>query len=89
MKFETLETANIINKKIKELDDVLDCFEWDEPELSPNLSRNPSIIIEFDDLEGDRSEIKVPMVLSNQFIQLIKKEVLSERNRLLSEFNDL
>jgi hypothetical protein len=89
MKFETLETANLINKKIKELDVVISCLQQVDQEIETIIDYNPSLIIECDDWDGGREQIRVPMVLSDQLIILIQKEVVSEKNRLLEEFNNL
>ena len=89
MKFETLETANLINKKLKELDVVISCLMHVDQEIETIIDYNPSLIIECDDWDGGRDQIRIPMALSDQLILLIQKEAVSEKNRLLSEFNNL
>jgi hypothetical protein len=84
MDIETLEKANSLNQKIKQLDEALNCFEWIQGESIPPISRNPRIIIEFDN--DGREQIKLPFLLSNFLVTILKKEILSARESALSEF---
>lgn len=84
MDIQTLDKANSLNKKIKQLDEALNCFEWSPGGSIPPISTNPRIIIEFDN--DGREQIKLPLVLSDVLVAILKKEILSARASALSEF---
>ena len=56
---KTLKKANEIAQMIRENKSALCCFEWEEE--YGGGSRNPQLIIEFDDSDG-REQQKIPMV---------------------------
>ena len=87
MDIATLETANNLHRKIKQLDSALDCFEWSPGEGKPPISTNPQIIIEYDN--DGREECKLPMPLSNALVEVLKKEILIARESALSAFSAL
>jgi len=79
-----LRKANDLDKKIREFTEALNCFEWPD-----KVSTNPRLIIEFDDDEGGRSSIKLPMELSNNLIDWLKTEITKNRQNVVNEFNEL
>jgi hypothetical protein len=84
MDIQTLKKANDLNQKIKELNEALNCFEWSPEESIAPISTNPRILIEFD---GDgREQIKLPLVLSDVLVAILKKEIVTARESALSEF---
>ena len=85
MDAKTLERANELLKKIKQLQHVLECFEW-EPEFGGH-SRNPRLIIEFD--RDGREEQILPMNLSDELINFLKAQIIKDCDILLAEFNTL
>ena len=88
----TFEIANKLNDQIKELNGVLDCFGWqpycDEERADIRLSTNPQLIIEFDVPDG-RDQIKVPSVLNEIFIDLLRTELKVKLDQAKKEFNAL
>ena len=105
MKKEILKKANELNKKISEFESALLCFEYDinEPAnyhyaqigknlLPPNIqSTNPILIIEHLNLEeGEgRTQTKIPMVLSDCLIGMIKLAIKDNLDKLTQEFDAL
>lgn len=85
----TLDKANSLNGKIKELTEALNCFEWPWFEGDSIVSTNPRLIIEFDDEEGGRTNIKLSMVLNEILIDVLKSEIKKERDITVNEFNQL
>ena len=75
---ETLAKANDLHRKIIEFRGALACFEeeW-EGEV---IDKTPQLIIDFDDLDGGRDQIKIPMTLNAALIEFLKEEI---RNGLL------
>jgi len=84
-----LKKANDLDRKIKELNEALNCFEWPVDEGQPKVSTNPRLIIDFDSCEGGREQIKLPMELSNQLSTWIKGEIARELKFTVMEFNEL
>jgi hypothetical protein len=87
MDVTTLKRANELNEKIKVLQEVLNYFEWSEEDGGG--SRNPGIIIEYDDEDGVRSREKIPIQLSNDVVTTLKSEVKKARDGFVVEFNNL
>lgn len=86
MNVKTFEKATELRKKIKQLNEALECFEWEDPgEKNKKFSTNPSLIIEFD---GDgRERAFLPMQLSDRFTLQMRAEIKEELVRLKIEFN--
>lgn len=74
MTYESLEQGIKLKETIKSLNDALRCFTYNTP--SEAISTNPKIIIEYDDEEGGRSQAALPIVLSENFIEYIKQEIV-------------
>ena len=83
---KTLKRANEIARIIRENESALCCFEW-EKEYGGS-SRNPQLIIEFDDVDG-REQQKIPMVLSDFLVDMIKQAIHANLSVLKSEFESL
>lgn len=92
MDITTLEKANSLNLKIRELNSALNCFEWQRSDNQGNkigdpISLRPLLIIEYD---GDgREQIKLPMNLSNTMVDFLKSEIIKGRDAAVAEFNAL
>ena len=91
---ETLKKANEISQKIIEHECALGCFYFDVNQYSDvavppeYISTNPQLIIEFDDCEGGREQQKIPMVLSDYLISMLKDAIKSNLDKLKSEFTE-
>lgn len=81
---EQLQQGKKLEREIKELKSALSCFEWtvdsDYFEQGQSIqhepiSRNPRLIIEFDDGDNGREQIALPMSLSDAFVDFMKKEI--------------
>ena len=83
---KTLKKANEIAQMIRENKSALCCFEWEEE--NGGGSRNPQLIIEFDDSDG-REQQKIPMVLSDILVDMIKQAIDANLSVLKSEFESL
>lgn len=83
---KTLKRANEVARMIREHESALCCFEW-EPEYGGG-SRNPQLIIEFDDEDG-REQQKITMVLSDFLVDMIKQAIRANLSALKSEFESL
>ena len=86
MDVTTLQKANELNQKIKKLTEALHCFEWPD---TKEVSRNPLIIIEYDDYEGYREKQLLPFGLSQELIQVLKTEIKANIYKAVQEFNEL
>ena len=85
MDVTTLEKANELNKKIREFQEALNCFEW-ENEYGGH-STNPRLIIEFD--RDGREQQLLPMNLSNELVKILKEEIIKGRDIAVADFNAL
>jgi len=86
MDVTTLEKANELNKKIKEFQQALNCFQW-EQEYGGGTT-NPRLIIEFDG--GDGREVQpLPMNLSDETVSFLEFEIITARDAAVDEFNAL
>ena len=83
---KTLKKANEIAQMIRENKSALCCFEWEEE--YGGGSRNPQLIIESDDSDG-REQQKIPMVLSDILVDMIKQAIDANLSVLKSEFESL
>ena len=72
--------------KIKQLESVLECFEW--PKEFGGGSTNPSLIIEYDAGDG-REQMAVPIALGPILTNIIKNEVKAQIDIADSEFSKL
>lgn len=86
MDLTTLEKANELNKKIREFQQALNCFQWDQE--YGGGSTNPRLIIEFDGADG-REKQPLPMNLSDVMVSFLKAEILKGRDTAVDEFNAL
>ena len=86
MDITILEKANELNKKIKEFQQALNCFQW-EQEYGGGTT-NPRLIIEFDDVDGRETQ-PLPMNLSDTVVSFLKAEIIKGRDAAVSEFNEL
>ena len=90
MDITTLNKANELNKKIKEYQEALNCFEYkygDNNEAT--FDRTPKIVLDVDDLDNGREQIAIPMVLSDELISFLKAEIIRGRDEAVREFNCL
>lgn len=91
MDLTTLKTGNELHQKMKEFEEALNCFDWynpETPEATP-VSRNPRLIVEFDDDEDGRSTVKIPMNLSDVLIKHIKDAIKTKMSKTFKEFESL
>lgn len=86
MDVTTLKKANQLDRQIKELTEALNCFQWEE---HGGVSRHPKLIIEYDDYDGGRESEPLPMNLSNELVEFIKREIVAARDKAVAEFNAL
>lgn len=86
MDITTLEKANELNRKIKEFQQALNCFQLDQE--YGGGSTNPRLIIEFDGADG-REEQPLPMNLSDALVSFLKAEIIKGRDAAVAEFNAL
>ena len=86
MDVTTLEKANELNKKIREFQQALNCFQWEEE--YGGGSTKPRLIIEFDGADG-REEQPLPMNLSDVMVSFLKAEIIKGRDTAVAEFNAL
>jgi hypothetical protein len=89
---EKLNQAKMLEKQINEFESANKCF-WHEDELTKEgqrISTNPQIIIEFDceDFDG-RNQIKLPLILSNKFIEFMQSVIDEKIVELRNEFEIL
>lgn len=82
----TLIKANELDRKIKEFTEALNCFQW--PDDYGGVSTNPRIVIEYDDGDGRASQ-PLPMNLSNELVEFLKREIRAARDNAVDEFNAL
>ena len=89
MDIATLGKANELNKKIKELTESLNCFEFTHPkDESKKYSTNPRLIINYDGGDG-RETLPLPMNLSDALVSFLKAEIIKGRDAAVAEFNAL
>ena len=86
MDLTTLEKANELNRKIREFQQALNCFQWEEE--YGGGSTNPRLIIQFDGPDG-RENTPLPMNLSNGLVKFLKAEIIKGRDAVVAEFNAL
>ena len=84
MDITTLEKANELNKKIKEFQLALNCFEW-EKEYGGGTT-NPRLIIEFDGCDGRETQ-SLPINLSDTLVSFLKAQIIKARDASVAEFN--
>ena len=99
MNQEKLKEANRLNKLIEEHEQALNCFEYDtnyyardeEHDLPIALeSTNPILIIEYDNpFEGGCEQQRIPMVLSDLLINIIKDSIKGNLEKLKDKFQAL
>ena len=90
MNLLTLNKANQILQKIKEYEAALECFETKYGAHNEyTYDRTPKIILNVDDLEGGRENMDLPMILSDEMIDFLKKEIVENLNKAKIEFEDL
>lgn len=92
---EQLQKGKELEKKIKNLTEAYECFEWkpysDYPgyENTRPVSTNPRIIIEYDDGDDGRTTTHLPMELSDSFVAQIKLQISAELEALNKELDEL
>ena len=94
---ETLLKANQLDGEIRELERILDCFEWDpDDDLGSDknhvhsFTRHPKIIIEFDADDGNGRElIKLPKRHTDAWITNIKNQISADLEFRKKEFKEL
>ena len=84
MDTKTLERANELLKKIKQLQSVLEIFEW---ESGFGFSMNLKLIIEFD--RHGREEKLFPLDLNNELLNLLKLEIIRVHDTTVAELEQL
>jgi len=85
MDVKTLERANELLKKIKQLQSVLEIFEWESGFGGPSM--NPRLIIEFD--RDGREEQVLPVNLSDELINFLKVEITRVHDTAVAELEQL
>ena len=92
MNNELLSTANKLNKKIQALEWALRSFEWivEDPDGGEpqRFSTNPRLIIEYDGGDG-REQEEIPMILNDDFIRILKEEIMNELRATKITFENL
>ena len=88
MDLQTLQKGNDLQRKIREFEEAHNCFEWHPDEGEP-ISLNPRLIVEFDDYDGGRSQVTLPMALSDVLTALLKQEIQKGLDAAQAEFNEL
>ena len=94
---ETLLKANQLDGEIRELERILDCFEWDpDDDLGSDknhvhsFTRHPKIIIEFDADDGNGTDvIGLPDNISKMFIPAIKQELYIDLTKAKNAYTNL
>ncbi|PIF33012.1 hypothetical protein CLU81_3582 [Flavobacterium sp. 9] len=90
MNLDQLRKANDVKSKLDDFKKALECFEYvpneEESKERKPISLNPNLIIEFDDWDDGREQIKLPMVLSDYLISLIKTTINEQIIVLSKEF---
>lgn len=85
-----LNKANALNRKIKEYEEALECFEHrygDENEFV--FDRTPKILLDVDDLDGGREQLPIPMILSDELIKFLKEQIILNLNLAKEDFINL
>lgn len=70
---ETLAKANALQQKIREFKMALLCFEEEYEGLV--IDKTPRLILDFDDLDDGRDQVKIPMALNASLIEFLKEEI--------------
>jgi len=86
MDITTLEKANELIKKIKELQQALNCFEWDQ-EYGGGTT-NPRLIIEFDGGDGRETQ-PLRINLNDATLSFLRAGIIKDRDAAVDEFNEL
>ena len=92
MKRETLEKANELYRKIKDLEYARNSFEWRSVEGLPNAviyTRNPRVIIECDDGEDGKEQNKIPVQLNQDMIAHLKQFIEKSLTEVKEELEKL
>ncbi|MBD8081108.1 hypothetical protein [Chryseobacterium caseinilyticum] len=85
-----MNKANALNKKIKEYEEALNCFEHRYGENNEFVfDRTPKILLDVDDLDDGREQIPIPMILSDELAEFLKEQILSNLNLAKEEFINL
>lgn len=90
MNKDAFQEAVKVNQKIEQLNQALACFEWrwsDDPNAE-GVSTNPQLIIEFDD-DDSRSQIKLPFILNDLLINILKDEIKQQLQNEFMKFESL
>ncbi len=84
---ETLNKAKALEQKIKEFKQALTCFEveWN----GEVISATPKLIIDFDDFDGGRDQVMIPMQLNKSLIDFLKEEIKNGLHQAETEFQNL
>lgn len=86
MDVTTLEKANELNQKIKELSEFLKQYE---EEFDKVYTREPRLLIEFYGDDSEKKTYPVPKYLSDLHLKFIKKQAVLHLQSAVIEFNDL
>ena len=89
---EKLNQAKEIERKLDEFKSANQCFWHNDYSLKSDGSRystNPKIIIEFDDEDDSRRKIKLPLILSDKFIEFMQNVIDEKIDELEKEFDSL
>jgi len=89
MNNQTLQTANKINKDLNEFERALECFETTIGDSEEKHSTSPKLIIDFDDFDDGRTQIALPMNLSDHMIGILKQNIIENIERMKKEFEEL
>lgn len=85
---EQLGKANYLASKIQQFESALCCFEWEyEPGQFHDLT--PRLIIDFDDCDGGRDQVQIPINLNKSLIDFLKDEIKTGLAQAQKEFENL
>ena len=88
MKKETLEKANDLDRRIRNLNSAFEAFYWPFPEDKDPQPREVKLIFEYDDGDGDE-QLSVPAQINDGLTATLKKFILEEKAKLEDELEKL
>lgn len=86
---QTFFQAQGLQYRLDQLNEVRNSFEWIDDNGVSHGSRKPKIIIEYDDEDGGRSQVKAPFDLTPEMIEVLSVWVEKEEAECSSEFASL
>lgn len=89
MEKSTLKKAKELEHHMNMLEQSMQSFEWKPDWSEEPISLNPAIIIEYDDEEGGRATMPIPMSLSRELVDMLKAEIKAKLEAVKEEFKKL